>query len=172
MQDVALAAGSARVEVRNDLARLGFITTHDVDLPGCAEKHPGAHDFDLGRRNCQRFLRSHFTLAAGNPSLQQVGGSELPVIPLLGSAAVEQVLPTWPAGRFDRDEASGRQGETVADSLRRRIAHLQHLALPLGLRLLIALFLLLPRFVTSRILGSCALDHIETALRKHQLSAD
>ncbi len=47
------------------------------------------HDYILGRRNCQRFLQtwtaSKFTVATGTP-----------VIPLVGSAAIEVPQPQWP----------------------------------------------------------------------------
>lgn len=89
------------------------------------------HDFLLGRRNCQHFLRQHFTLPADNPVMQSWtpalretwferdvtiyndagqpetvpryyrtrAGNELPIIPLLGSAAQPITLPTWPRGK-------------------------------------------------------------------------
>jgi len=74
------------------------------------------HDFLLGRRNCQQFLREHFCLPIDNEpvfgvvnnALTQPGskwivpGSPacLPIIPLFGSAAEEQPLPDWPKGFF------------------------------------------------------------------------
>jgi hypothetical protein len=59
------------------------------------------HDFQLGRRNCQQFLRKHFTLHPDNPvfGLQGRGvaaGDELQIIPLLGSANEPIELPPWP----------------------------------------------------------------------------
>ncbi len=89
------------------------------------------HDFMLGRRNCQHFLRQHFTLPATNPVMQSwdpalraawfarsvdiyddagqlqtvpnyystTGDNELPIIPLLGSAARPITLPPWPRGK-------------------------------------------------------------------------
>jgi hypothetical protein len=70
------------------------------------------HDFQLGRRNCQWFLRKHFTLKRANPLF---GGpnaesrfssvedpehphpdGEWPIIPLVGSAAKEVALLDWP----------------------------------------------------------------------------
>lgn len=129
------------------------------------------HDFMLGRRNCQRFLETHFTLAAGNPSLRGAGSGEVPVIPLFGTAKSEQVLPAWPAGGFDPEQASGRERETVKDSVLQRIAHVERLALkPLWLRLLIALLLLLPSFITSRPLACWLMNQIDKSLREHGLS--
>jgi hypothetical protein len=76
------------------------------------------HDFLLGRRNCQEFLRDRFCLPADNrpvfsalnPGLKRApspwlvawnGASCLPIIPLLGSAKEPQPLPSWPAQAFD-----------------------------------------------------------------------
>jgi hypothetical protein len=80
------------------------------------------HDYLLGRRNCQQFLRLHFALPAENDLFSDWGGLKgnwasdadqrkdlaerwkgkphLPIIPLVGSAAVPQPLPAWPAGHF------------------------------------------------------------------------
>jgi hypothetical protein len=79
------------------------------------------HDYLLGRRNCQQFLRKHFTLPAANPLFagwsqalktdpkylvkNPVGVDELPIIPLVGDlnpdAGNPEGLPTWPTGQFD-----------------------------------------------------------------------
>lgn len=69
------------------------------------------HDFQLGRRNMQKFLRDHFTLAPDNPIVsdwiarhpQAAQGwfdadGEFPIIPLCGTAAQEVPLYPWPAG--------------------------------------------------------------------------
>ncbi len=70
-----------------------------------------AHDFQLGRRNCQRFLRKHFILAADNPRfadwpdalkkkkeylVRRSAGDFLPIIPLVGDAAKTVPQPAWP----------------------------------------------------------------------------
>jgi len=73
-----------------------------------------AHDFQLGRRNCQRFLQGTFALPADNPiirnwppnvDLARFKAKESPsdkgkpfysILPLFGSAADEVVLPEWP----------------------------------------------------------------------------
>ena len=84
-----------------------------------------AHDYMLGRLNCQRFLRDWFVLpsdhtapgqdpemsnrlfrewpqtALDNPafkSSRREGHRQ--ILPLLGTAAVDQALPPWPAGAF------------------------------------------------------------------------
>ena len=65
-----------------------------------------AHDFQLGRRNCQNFLRLTFGLTADNPRVANISGhaafraSEKPqkfaIIPLVGEARSEVPLPHWP----------------------------------------------------------------------------
>jgi hypothetical protein len=56
-----------------------------------------AHDFQLGRRNCQQFLRSAFLLPADNVIVGRSDGpAQQPVIPLVGSAADPIPLPKWP----------------------------------------------------------------------------
>jgi hypothetical protein len=57
-----------------------------------------AHDFQLGRRNCQNFLRTSFLVPGNNRIVGNPGseGGSLPVIPLLGSAAQPVPLPIWP----------------------------------------------------------------------------
>lgn len=86
------------------------------------------HDYLLGRRNCQAFLRSHFALpidnvpvmSAVNPQLKQTGSTWLapgpgpaclPIIPLVGTVAVEEPLPKWPSNAYD--PAVLRQPETA-----------------------------------------------------------
>ena len=61
------------------------------------------HDFQLGRRNCQWFLRKHFVLHPSNPAfgpeanVSAPEGAELrPIIPLVGTADVPIELPPWP----------------------------------------------------------------------------
>jgi hypothetical protein len=84
-----------------------------------------AHDFQLGRRNCQRFLQSSFALPADNDIIKSwpeaVDKSKFAaiqtedekrrnepdsycIIPLVGTAKAEVVLPPWPRisqARFD-----------------------------------------------------------------------
>jgi len=60
------------------------------------------HDFQLGRRNCQKFLKDHFRLHPGNPVFGQpekagsAADARLPIIPLVGTAAVEVKEAPWP----------------------------------------------------------------------------
>jgi putative iron-dependent peroxidase len=129
------------------------------------------HDFMLGRRNCQQFLRRHFALAAGNPSFcEHAAAGDRPIIPLIGSAAIEQVLPAWPAGRFDADQPSGEHGEIIRDAVKRRIAHVDRLALRLlGGRLKLVLFLVVPRFIASIFLTRSVVERISKSLKQHRL---
>jgi len=69
-----------------------------------------AHDFQLGRRNCQMFLQQTFGLPAGNPIVAGTDGvwgiepdqqqlrrdTRFPIIPLVGDARAEVPLPSWP----------------------------------------------------------------------------
>lgn len=70
-----------------------------------------AHDYQLGRRNCQKFLSSVFGLPkesnvltgsergadlASRPDAYGRGPKEAMILPLLGEAAVEVGLPPWP----------------------------------------------------------------------------
>ena len=88
------------------------------------------HDYWLGRRNCQQFLRRFFTLKEDNPlfaawrnepwaaayrvsnTVNGVTWTELPVIPLMTSVRDEEPVPKWPFGVFDpasiRDAVSNR----------------------------------------------------------------
>lgn len=73
-------------------------------------------DYLLGRANCQAFLRSHFALADTNPlfngwtSTQRAdfrgdaGTGMLPIIPLVGDAAVPEALDPWPKGKLDPEQ--------------------------------------------------------------------
>jgi hypothetical protein len=80
-----------------------------------------AHDFQLGRRNCQAFLRSTFGIAvnnkilgdpapAGAATFRLVGeDTKSPIIPRLGDAVPEVGLPPWPQmSAADLDTLIGR----------------------------------------------------------------
>jgi hypothetical protein len=86
------------------------------------------HDYQLGRRNCQRFLQTSFALPATNPLVQQwrsaginlsqfeavngnAAGPTYCLIPLLGSAKDEVTSPPWP-----------RISQVQFDNLQSRIA--------------------------------------------------
>jgi hypothetical protein len=56
-----------------------------------------AHDFQLGRRNCQQFLREHFSVRSGGiVQGAPLSNGDVPVVPLFGSAAETVPLPCWP----------------------------------------------------------------------------
>jgi predicted acylesterase/phospholipase RssA len=71
------------------------------------------HDFRLGRRNMQRFLRRYFVLPQENPifagaAIRPSGEMTrdcdpgfLPLVPLFGATAAKEELPDWPKGRLD-----------------------------------------------------------------------
>ncbi|MFN4090755.1 MAG: hypothetical protein ACK4QW_17155, partial [Alphaproteobacteria bacterium] len=85
------------------------------------------HDFQLGRRNCQKFLRDSLAfpdernrvLAHGYRHLEPAarralagGDGALPVIPLVGTARDEVPAPTWPKMAPERlDELDRRVGQ-------------------------------------------------------------
>jgi hypothetical protein len=95
------------------------------------------HDYQLGRRNCQRFLQQYFRLPADNPIVAQGyaglpeamtwrdADGELPIIPLLGHLAEEEPLCEWPAGVFEAAElrpALGERADAVFRYYRERLA--------------------------------------------------
>jgi len=65
-----------------------------------------AHDFQLGRRNCQEFVRSIFGLPANNKLVAPLAGQtkfqlavdpgKYAIIPRLGDALPEVAMPEWP----------------------------------------------------------------------------
>ena len=56
-----------------------------------------AHDFQLGRRNCQQLLRDHLNVRKGGiVQGKPLPSGDVPVISLLGSAAEVVPLPRWP----------------------------------------------------------------------------
>jgi hypothetical protein len=73
-------------------------------------------DYLLGRQNCQQFLRETFVLAEENPVFKDwsednkkafrgaAGTGMLPIIPLLGDAAVDETLDPWPKGKLDPEQ--------------------------------------------------------------------
>lgn len=60
------------------------------------------HDFQLGRRNCQQFLKEYFVLHPSNPVFGDARdpaaapGAMRPIIPLVGTATVEVPPRPWP----------------------------------------------------------------------------
>ncbi|WP_227104122.1 patatin-like phospholipase family protein [Chromobacterium rhizoryzae] len=124
----------------------------DPKLPHLASSSLGAfggflhqayrhHDFMLGRRNCQQFLKQHFTLPAGHPlfrsgeqqqarAQQGQGQEEWRILPLLGSVGEELPAPQpeWPVDALDQ----ARLGQ-IRDGVKTRFkALLQADKLPLS----------------------------------------
>lgn len=65
-----------------------------------------AHDFFLGRRNCQQFLRNSFMLPANNKLFSgwltnPPAGGFVPIIPLMPGVSTPLAQPDWPKGEFD-----------------------------------------------------------------------
>lgn len=82
-----------------------------------------AHDYQLGRRNCQKFLRDIFAvgktnpIVAGGPQVFTGDQAHAVLIPLFGSARLDVVLPEWP--RVSRD--------VLLDAVRRALARADEL---------------------------------------------
>lgn len=105
---------------------------------GFFDKAYREHDFFLGRRNAQRFLRDVFMLPENNKLFVgrwsdadkerwgsksgEVAGRHLPVIPLCGDLFDKaEPLPEWPAGLFDAagiEALVRRRVEVVMPALR------------------------------------------------------
>lgn len=91
------------------------------------------HDFQLGRRNCQRFLSEHFVVPleaakknaifgeeAASFAVKNAGGDlVVPIVPLVGSAAEECPLPVWP--RFTKEQRV-QVGKNINCTIRKRLA--------------------------------------------------
>ena len=101
------------------------------------------HDYLLGRRNCQQFLRSHFSLpidnkpvmSVVNPCLKQPGSPwltsggppSLPIIPLIGTLAQEEPLPAWQKSKYDPaslQDPETRRLDAVLDNVLRNSVQL------------------------------------------------
>ncbi|CAA7624777.1 hypothetical protein [Magnetospirillum sp. SS-4] len=87
------------------------------------------HDFKLGQRNCQQFLRNHFNLHVnnkvfgGNGEAPAAGAdetdknNELPIVPLIGDLKSEISEPDWPRMSMEAFETLMRRIEDRADRL-------------------------------------------------------
>ncbi len=130
------------------------------------------HDFMLGRRNCQQFLRKHFHLPSDNPLFgSNSNEGERPIIPLTGTAAVEQVLPDWPlASNGALPSDTGKPDARSA--LRNRVGLVVERMLDqIGFsgRLMILLVAILPSVISAQVLSSILFRRIVADLRKHRL---
>ncbi|KQT61067.1 hypothetical protein ASG52_17690 [Methylobacterium sp. Leaf456] len=90
-----------------------------------------AHDYQLGRRNCQHFLATVFSLPPQSPSIKGEGQvntkhrgdcydspGEVLIIPLLGEAAREVGLPPWP-------QITGKDLQTLLRRIQKRLRTIQ-----------------------------------------------
>jgi hypothetical protein len=93
------------------------------------------HDYQLGRANCQSFLRNWFTLQEGNPVMagdwnRHIHGRdtyaqeqnyrkthEYQIIPLVGSARDRVVLEPWPVDGLPSWDSLRKPVETRVDAL-------------------------------------------------------
>ena len=79
------------------------------------------HDYMLGRKNCQDFLRNQFVLPEASPVFRgclddvplgqfrftDSSGSYLPIIPLVGQARVQETTDPWPKNALDPNKFRG-----------------------------------------------------------------
>lgn len=97
------------------------------------------HDFILGRRNCQKFLQSHFALEVEPGGVNkrfrvsyeearakgwlifEAGKAFMPVIPLVGSALDEVRPPIWPVYGMDELDRLGGQMEARLDLIVQKV---------------------------------------------------
>jgi hypothetical protein len=97
MRRIPRAAAPSREEQQYPLERYAIACGLLGGFGGFLDEKFRAHDFQLGRRNCQQFLRSSFVVAADNVIVGQPGGAgTIPVVPLLGTAVDPIPLPRWP----------------------------------------------------------------------------
>lgn len=94
------------------------------------------HDFLLGRRNAQQFLRRHLALPQAHPLFRGVTGwtaqdgfvdggvAYYPLVPLRGRAADEQPLPLWSWGAMTKADieryvaAAGERADAIFHNLK------------------------------------------------------
>lgn len=79
---------------------------------GLLDERMRHHDFLLGRRNCQEFLRQHFTMDTAHACQNEIffglstrrvdHNFRTPIIPLFGSAIEDCPMPEWP--QFTEEE--------------------------------------------------------------------
>ena len=104
-------------------------------LGGFLDEAFRAHDYQLGRRNCQKFLRDIFSVGEGHPFVEawppgvakefcyldeQTWKVYFPVIPLVGTAALEVPAPEWP--RIGEERLAEIEYESQPDAIQRRAA--------------------------------------------------
>lgn len=127
------------------------------------------HDYMLGRRNCQQFLRDVFALDKTNPiftgNTSQIGQTptgELPIIPLFASANTVQPDPAWPVGQCEPELLRG-------DIKSRVSALLSSLSGRLTSSWLVKFVVMLLRPWVAGMLTDACVNTIADALRKKKL---
>ena len=141
-----------------------------------------AHDYFLGRRNCQRFLSNYFGLPEADnnalfehwpddlkrkhrfmrPGAGGVPQPHLPIIPLVDALrSSAEPLPAWPAGKCDLDDVMERLEDRIDclyDTIKKEVPFLRSLALSVGWQF----------FAKNKVL-TLARARIEGSLREHGL---
>lgn len=152
--------GDQSVDIDNDWA----IASGSLGgFGGFLSKEFRRHDYLLGRRNCQQFLRANFSLPTGNSlftaggdNKQIIGKKEYPIIPLLGTLATEEPLPAWPTKHVDLDKL----GDLIDLRAKRIIDVLQQTAKPKKL-----LGRLLMRLLNFGFIRSIAIKWVKDKIR-------
>ncbi|MEI9991850.1 MAG: patatin-like phospholipase family protein [Rhizomicrobium sp.] len=99
---------------------------------GFLSSHFREHDFLLGRRNCQEFLRTEFVLPETNSLFDAPRWTPgqrddyredgcLPIVPLIGALKTEIPQPPWPKGAF--------QPESIRGAIKARLSKLADVAM-------------------------------------------
>lgn len=132
------------------------------------------HDYLLGRRNCQQFLRMHFAVpvsnnqikGAVNPALLEKspwifardGVLHMPLIPLFEPLSVPEALPDWPVRSFTPESLN----EPIADRIKTVLDRLVSSKAPAAIKIIYN--------IISPVLGGWLrgklVDLVVTAIRK------
>ncbi|MDR3526288.1 MAG: patatin-like phospholipase family protein [Rhizomicrobium sp.] len=126
------------------------------------------HDFLLGRRNCQQFLRQHFTLKSNNPVFtdptpDDVVPTDRPIIPLMGSALSLVPPPDWPAGKF--------KPETICPNIETRLDAVADAEIAYGVNNAVLRFVLqkVVQLLSRWRAGKLGVKLLQDALKEHKL---
>lgn len=128
------------------------------------------HDYQLGRRNCQMFLKEHFALPYGrhhknplfdnwtremihNHRIKEGNEVFLPIIPLVGTAAEEVPPPPWPSYSLNNLQPVKRQLKRRINAVAGRLVdlHIPYWPVRLGLKTVLTT-IICPRTVNEMVL--------------------